>query len=344
LKRLFPALLVAGGFLILWLGLLGDLTASVDAALSIPTHHKIGSQERSVCLVGVSSQPTMTYGTVQAGVDDAQEKDIVTVMGRCMGAGMAPIALINKSLTLRGEGEAILEGEGVRRLLSITGEIDVTVENLELRGGKAIGNGGALYLTTATLTLQNSVVVSNSASNMGGGIYAQESILTIDNTTIEGNIAEFGGGGLFSQKSSLALQGGSTIVENMALSGMGGGLYATQGDGVTLNGIIVASNQIIGHGHGGGVYLDVPQVTLSDNLFSENIAIEGSGGALYLKAQEATFSGNLINDNQSTSDGGGFWLEVGTLTLNNNTLTSNQSSEGRGGRCISRATPLPAGT
>ena len=78
--------------------------------------------------------------------------------------------------------------------MSIAGNSNVDIENCIFTDGDAVGNGGAIYISTpgATCNIKSSVITQNKANLVGGGI-ATNGIITIENTKLFNNTASKGG-------------------------------------------------------------------------------------------------------------------------------------------------------
>ena len=99
----------------------------------------------------------------------------------------------------------------------------LTIENSTLSSNAADGDGGGIYVWLGTLTIENSLLRDNTADKHGGGIY-NRGTLTIENSTLSGNTADDSGGGIYQYewigKTNLH---NTTLSENVANTGDGGG-------------------------------------------------------------------------------------------------------------------------
>ncbi|MFQ6099686.1 MAG: right-handed parallel beta-helix repeat-containing protein [Anaerolineae bacterium] len=271
--------------------------------------------------------------TVQQAVDQALAGDTVKVaQGTYTGSG-ANVVSITESLTLQGgytttnwlESDpvarpTILDGEGSRRVVHITGPVTVTLDGFRLINGFVNnGDGSGLYVYTATVTLANGRVYGNrtdGVGNDGGGIYQEGGSLTITATQVYSNTSDDGdGGGLYYRDGEFALVG-SRVYSNTAGSG-GGGLYLRSAD-VTLSGNYIYTNTATGLG--GGLYVTGPTaLDLTNNVIAANQAGSGGGG-LYC---DGGGSGYLRHT--TIAENGVEGLRVGdfTLALTNTILVSH---------------------
>lgn len=249
---------------------------------------------------------------------------------------------IDKPLTLKGLGASVsvIKGGAGGPVLTIVGDVAVTVSDLTISGGEGIANpGGRLTLRRCTVTEQSAR--ERGAVQSGG-------TLLVEGCRIADNVSLASGGGI-------AVDGGQATVRNSVIEGntagdYGGGIVARGGTGLALENVTVTGNEAA---NGGGVASTVPLVvtggTLADNfgaygagLFSRGKAtlndtvISGNqgdlGGGIYA-AGELNLTGAQVFSNFAFGAygyGGGVMLNEGTLTVIRGALTDNQAYLGGG--------------
>ena len=179
------------------------------------------------------------------------------------------------------------------------------------------GWGGAIYITSGANSnsiVANSEFVGNRGVDYGGAIYS------IGNTRIS-----------------------FSIFENNSVNAAGGGLYLTQGGGLSR----VEHCQFIENtaDRGGGVYTNFiapDESAFEFCTFEKNQARQSGGGAYF--AEQVSLDSCIFFDNRSLSfdsgssaaGGGGFYLGESNLAVRNCVVTSNSASlngvnGGRGG-------------
>ena len=160
--------------------------------------------------------------------------------------------------------------------------------------GTGIGQGGGLYLL-GTCSIFQSAIAENKAENSGGGVFIDNSVVTISH---------------------------STINDNEALNGVGGGIY-NAGLSTNLLTSTISGNKAAGSpGQGGGIYVSLPV----GDPYPEKV----SGQARYLF--EMVIRACTIADNNAVNDGGGLGVIQGDVYLYNTILARN-SAGGTGPDC-----------
>jgi predicted outer membrane repeat protein len=146
--------------------------------------------------------------------------------------------------------------------------------------------GRVLNINSATVKLKN-LTISGGQAAQGGGIFANSASLLIEATTIQNNRATTGnGGGIFARDSAVTVYSYSTIADNFALSGDGGGIFLD----------ITAAR---GFGGGSG--------WISFGSVQNNVASNGGGIAVSGAALMRIDSSQIV-DNQASGNGGGFYV------------------------------------
>jgi hypothetical protein len=321
------------------------------------------------------------YANVQAAVDAANTGDEIRVAagvytGVSTVHGETQVVYLDKTLTIRGgystsdwsfnptANPTILDAQGQGRVLFITGEIAPVIEGLRLRKGSAL-NGGGVYIHTATVTLQQTLIYSNTAGQWGGGVYLEnspstiaksqiysnttgssghggglalwDSPATLDNNVITGNRANVGGGiELNNNSPTSGAKLNLNIVENniafdyvvnsTTYDGAGGGIDINSAYTDTLVNNTIRQNT---GKWGGGLHLFNSPAILLQNTIQENYA-PYHGGGLYVQGNQPSITYNRILTNTADSWGGGMLIWVNEATISNNTFQGN-TAHWRGG-------------
>lgn len=105
-----------------------------------------------------------------------------------------------KSITLEGGGEpnGVLDGEQKTRVLSVSTNVPVIIQNLKITNGNAGDEfGGGLYVVSgASVTLGEGAYISENTAKRGGGVYV-DGTLIIEDTRITNNTSSGYGAGLY---------------------------------------------------------------------------------------------------------------------------------------------------
>ncbi|HXD87583.1 MAG TPA: choice-of-anchor Q domain-containing protein, partial [Urbifossiella sp.] len=218
---------------------------------------------------------------------------------------------ITGTVVIDGSGEVLANGSEASsfRFFFVEGEGDLTLENLELKGGTArgadgtggsggnAGFGGAIF-NQGTLTIRNSTLDGNEASGGSGSGFGSGSG--------SGSANEFGNDGGFGEG------GGFGIVDG-GFGGFGGGGGGFQEGGSAGDGGFGAENGNganggAGAGMGGAVFNFGGTVDIINSTLTGNIAQGGDAGAQGL--------------------GGGFFNLNGTAQVVNSTFAANNADAG----------------
>ncbi len=175
-----------------------------------------------------------------------------------------------------------IDAKSLGRAMSIA---DSEVELLGLRfvNAHSSGNGGAIYLTNSTLTVDRSVFESNDAA-YGGAVYGYNSTITLDNSRVSGNRATSYGGGIWLQGTCALTLTNTVVTDNSAR--MGGGIVSN-GATLTARNATIANNS--SSMYGGAVYLQQNAVFHAYNtIFALNSAGAGNNDDVYSNASTFT--------------------------------------------------------
>ena len=218
-------------------------------------------------------------------------------------------------------------------------------------------NGGAIYMTAGTFTLDGTGIIENCrADNLGGAIYLGKTSSTkgtvyIKNGSINNNSALNGNGGAFYLDGGDAYISGGSLSNNKSLNGggaylaggmlniTGGNIYAntaTNGAGAYLaGGTLYALGGSIDSNtatNGGGAYLQGGTLNVDGCSISNNTA-ENGGGAYVNLGNIDMSTGSFVN-NTASNDGGGVYLTGGNLTVIGGSFTNNKAANNGGGSYI----------
>jgi len=272
------------------------------------------------------------FSSIQAAINSAVDGDTIDLAAETFTEAVT----IDKSINLEGDGpeNTIVQAAGepgiaTSRVITITSGITVTIENITIQHGNAIGDypdssGGGIY-NSGTLTLNNIVATNNFADGTGGGILstgfgAFSTNLTINDSLVRENTAQNAGG--------IYLEGWFTaanliVQENQATSGNGGGIYL-DGRATIINSQIISNTADTG----GGIY-NYYVLTLENCSVTDNSANVGAG--IYNDTDLLYIHNSSIVGNHATGYGGGIFNDyTAYLHIDSSVVKENQGSSGGG--------------
>jgi predicted outer membrane repeat protein len=190
---------------------------------------------------------------------------------------------LSRDVTVFGRTSAVLDGmDSVRIFTNGFEAAQLTVQNLTLQNGFAVGDGGAIR--AASVTAIDSVFIDNSVTYLGGAISVQSGA-TITRSAFEGNSANVDGAAIHGYGTVSVSE--STFVDNSA-SGNGGAIF-------TYGSAIIAASTFVSNAaqyFGGAVSANSSSVTNS-TFFGHSAGDEG--GALFAGGSVVQFSTFLDN-------------------------------------------------
>ena len=268
----------------------------------------------------------------QAGADVIEISPNLTVS---LTSKLDPLA---GPLTIKGGGagssvvqRSTAAGTPDFRIFEIAVGAVVTIENLRIRNGKILNEGGAIR-NAGTLTLDNVRISESQVIGMGskgGAVFnAPASMLNVTGSVIINNSAILGGG---------IANAGSMIITNSIIIGnratQGGGIYTLQNSSSTLFTTDVEFNQA---GSGGGI-LNGGSFAMSGGRIYQNSAVSGGGGLATTGDRpsgwisQTTLSNVQITKNSATavnSKGGGVLLAHGNIDFLSCIVAENTAANG----------------
>ena len=238
---------------------------------------------------------------------------------------------------------SIVDGEGVRRGLTISGPLSVTLQGFTVANGTHSLRGAGLYADSADLTLRQMTFTGNlidsltSGSPYGGGAAVERGTLRVADSSFIGN-SVWGrsgpeGGGLIVSRTL------EVIVENTLFQGndawVTSGL-AIWGSSSPLSTVVVRGCRFLDNGWGfgagyssGGYYgalaVSESHALVEGNRFANNWTGNGRGAVAIFRG-DLVLDRNAIVGNSSRYDASGLYLYgVSPYTLTNNLIAGNES-------------------
>ena len=268
------------------------------------------------------------YTSIQYAIDQGSTLDGDTLLVR-PGTYAETLSYRGKAIEVRssaGAGVTIVDAGGggsVVRFEQNEGASSVLV-GLTLSGG--VGTlqgsarvGGGLFVSSASPTIRECVIVGNEAWEGGGGWFSNSSA-RVEDCLFEDNLA------------GEALGGGSHDLRD------GGGLHASAGSNLDLRTCVFQANLA---NRGGGLFATGSTLTLDGcqllaNRARENVSSISRGGGLWVGAAsilwlwDSTLDGNTAGDTGlANCEGGGIVVKGSTALLSGCQIRNNEAS-GRG--------------
>jgi hypothetical protein len=236
------------------------------------------------------------------------------------------------------------------------GTTSITLDHMVLTNNYATADGGGIAMenlanTPWTLTVISSTITNNHAGDAGGGIETDGSGTVVINsgTVISGNTCVNQGAGIWLdaiEVNNVALSAtlsidGSTISNNTALTGPGGGVGnagTAQNAANTVTGVTISNSTLQNNFSGavGGAFANVAtgNVQFTNDLIENNVAVMAGGGVGNQGSGATTFTGTTVLNNTSNGTGGGYGdtgATPGALTIQGNSLFKNNVAVANGG-------------
>lgn len=207
----------------------------------------------------------------------------------------------------------------------------VTVTRTSFNGNTTKTTGGGIGLfENSTFVMDDGTVSGNVAGDWSGGINLSTTDSTIRTSEINGNTAG-SGGGVTIWEASLILED-SSLANNVALSGNGGGLYSRSPNAKPENFTVrrskfISNSASSNSGNGGGIYVERGSLNMSEATVLNNSA-NRVGGGLYTRGgviDKSLFSENATPTNCCNRGGGGIFT-AGNLIITNSTIATNRGN------------------
>jgi parallel beta-helix repeat protein len=292
------------------------------------------------------------FKTLRKALDTATGKGapkIITIAGS-LDAESEGTVDGNSVFTVRSTGDAVITIRGSapgaklsalnsgKRVIEITGNSHIRLENIEISGGKITdpditkGGGGGILIAASTangasLVAGEGTVITGNQARAGGGVAVagKGSGFTLDGGEVrENNSATDGGGILAIMESALKIARGK--IERNTTAIQGGGVSVYNGATLSFDGGEITGNEAR---DGGGLHvIGVAAMrggTISGNQASDN------GGGVYLNSKGTfTLENGEILDNRAVTSGGGVSIYEGDFTMRDGVIAGNTASSQTG--------------
>ena len=221
------------------------------------------------------------------------------------GSGAAILDLNHATINLIGSNMTGNTADNTGGAIDSDGNVNVSLSNfsgniaLGVNGG--IGDGGAIWFSGAgNLTIAKSNFAGNVAKGAGGAIYSTSSSATIEDSLFSGNIGGQdnsllkGGGAVYNGVGGALGIARTQFAGNLTPQGNGGAIYNSGGANMVISDTTFAANLAgdLSHIEYGGAIYDQADLTVQRSSFANNIAPQGHGGALAVDRHGTTTVAN----------------------------------------------------
>lgn len=220
------------------------------------------------------------------------------------GVYSGPIT-IQKEISLVGNGDVIIEGDGEKPIISVTETENVKIQSLTLHGqGNGDGNSG-IHMKD----VKNIAIEEVKMTNVTSGVKAERARkLYLSNLTITGLSAHFSEKG-----NGLSIYDSDQIeIYNTTIHDVQDGFYMERVEQLKLVGNHVSSSRYGIH----IMYVDYARA--SDNEFQENVT-----GMMIMMTNNTDIVHNFIYDHQELNGSGMILFEGKHINIENNEIVSN---------------------
>ncbi|MFL6245812.1 MAG: choice-of-anchor Q domain-containing protein, partial [Thermoanaerobaculia bacterium] len=171
---------------------------------------------------------------------------------------------VTESVIITGHPNGtIIDGADLDRIFDVRPGATLTLNDIHLRNGRALGSAGAIAVESGTLNLHRVTISSSQVDGGdGGAIYALNSTVSIDSSTITGNTADHHGG-------AIVIDGGNAAIVSTTITGNSSGFSNLTG-GIRNTGTTTLRNTIVaGNGGVNNPNLDGSFTSLGYNIIGE---------------------------------------------------------------------------
>ncbi len=198
--------------------------------------------------------------------DALQNAHYLSLAPDCTYQLSSDLPLISHSIVIDGNS-ATIDGGGQYRLFLVVANANLNIDNLMLRGGYSFTNGGAINLTSGTLSLTNCSIGQNTALIRGGALALTAGSAMIENCLFIDNTAQQGGA-IYAEAPAVITN--STFTQNTA--GTGGALQLYLGGDVVIHNSTFAGNQA--ESYGSGIFMGYGSLSLLGNIIDDEMVVQ----------------------------------------------------------------------
>jgi hypothetical protein len=225
---------------------------------------------------------TISNTVLQSNLAGSPNGDNGIAQGGAIFLGGGSLTLNNDSFNSNMFGEAVMQGGAICQVggtLSATNCMFAQNAAFDFFGVTVQGQGGALYQGGGSAALTNDLFLAGRAANQGGAVYVTAGTLSVDNCTLSGNVAFDGVVGDVAEGGAIYVGGGTVTLTNSTFLNdqvnaddalaAGGAIYVAAGNATVKNCSFDGDSAVGvlgGDGFGGAVYVAPDgSITISKN-------------------------------------------------------------------------------
>ncbi len=186
-----------------------------------------------------------TFEDIANIISNAHAGDTINLEGTYYGTGST--ITVNKELSIKGNGETILDAKNLSGILSVSAN-NVRINNIRFVNGKINANGGAINWIGRNGTISNCTFINCSAEN-GGSVYWNAENGMINKSTFDHSTATQNGGAIYWNANNGEI---SDSIFTNSYAQNGGAVYVPENRNVEIKSSIFDSN--IAEEESGAVY------------------------------------------------------------------------------------------
>eukprot|EP00961_Rhodomonas_salina_P277380 3748372-Rhodomonas_salina.1 len=213
------------------------------------------------------------------------------------------------------------------------GSVTVLRQKVFLRSNTAGDDGGGIYSTVATVTMERDVTIENCATaTFGGCFYARTRtwVFMWDGVVIR-NCEAYSAAGMWIRESLLTMERNISVMDNTAVWTGGAIRLETPVTHVYMaQDVRLSGNRA---GWGGAVYMDdTVSMHAEQGVFFENNSATHDGGCLYLTgSSQVTLNGTALRGCSAALRGGAVFVEKSsTLAIHSSAVVASAAEHGGG--------------
>ena len=176
-----------------------------------------------------------TFEDIASIISNAHAGDEINLEGTYYGTGST--ITVNKELSIKGNGETILDAKNLSGILSVSAN-NVRINNIRFVNGKINANGGAINWIGKNGTISNCTFINCSAEN-GGSVYWNAENGMINTSTFDKSTATQNGGAIYWNANNGEIA--NSIFTN-SYAQNGGAIYVPENRNVEVKSSIFDSN------------------------------------------------------------------------------------------------------